>query len=121
MFRELLFFNLQGVLVVLPTHQHTLKMETELVPEMLENLHILTQLSARKNFTEVDATFTDAQRDITTLTDPINNTKVLKINIRFFVRTKICFSFNTFAASYLNTQGLNNSCLKSRQRRPQSI
>ena len=25
---------------------------------------------------------------------------------------------NTFAASYLNTQGLNNSCLKSRQRRP---
>ena len=28
---------------------------------------------------------------------------------------------NTFAASYLNTQRLNNSCLKSRQRRPQSI
>ena len=27
-------------------------------------------------------------------------------------------SINTFAASYLNTQGLNNSCLKSRQRRP---
>jgi len=26
--------------------------------------------------------------------------------------------FNTFAASHLNTQGLNNSCLKSRQRRP---
>jgi len=25
---------------------------------------------------------------------------------------------NTFAVSYLNTQGLNNSCLKSRQRRP---
>ena len=25
---------------------------------------------------------------------------------------------NTFTASYLNTQGLNNSCLKSRQRRP---
>ena len=25
---------------------------------------------------------------------------------------------NTFAASYLNTQGLNNSCLKSRQLRP---
>jgi len=25
---------------------------------------------------------------------------------------------NTFAASYLNTQGLNNSCLKSRQHRP---
>ena len=25
---------------------------------------------------------------------------------------------NTFAASYLNTQGLNNSRLKSRQRRP---
>jgi len=28
---------------------------------------------------------------------------------------------NTFAVSYLNTQGLNNSCLKSRQRRPYSI
>ena len=27
-------------------------------------------------------------------------------------------TINTFAASYLNTQGLNNSCLKSRQRRP---
>jgi len=25
---------------------------------------------------------------------------------------------NTFAASYLNTQGLNNLCLKSRQLRP---
>ena len=24
-----------------------------------------------------------------------------------------CDNFNTFAASYLNTQGLNNSCLKS--------
>jgi len=31
--------------------------------------------------------------------------------------TEECF-VNTFAASYLNTQGLNNSCLKSRQRRP---
>ena len=28
------------------------------------------------------------------------------------------FVINTFAASYLNTQGLNNSYLKSRQRRP---
>ena len=28
---------------------------------------------------------------------------------------------NRFAASYLNTQGLNNSCLKSRQLRPYSI
>ena len=28
------------------------------------------------------------------------------------------FELNTFAASYLNTQGLYNSCLKSRQRRP---
>jgi len=27
-------------------------------------------------------------------------------------------NINTFAATYLNTQGLNNSCLKSRQRRP---
>ena len=33
----------------------------------------------------------------------------------------VILSINTFAASYLNTQGLNNSCLKSRQRRPQSI
>ena len=24
-----------------------------------------------------------------------------------------CYNLNTFAASYLNTQGLNNSCLKS--------
>jgi len=34
---------------------------------------------------------------------------------------KINIVFNTFAASYLNTQGLNNSCLKSRQLRPYSI
>ena len=31
---------------------------------------------------------------------------------------KVNMHLNTFAASYLNTQGLNNSCLKSRQRRP---
>jgi len=31
---------------------------------------------------------------------------------------KYIICINTFAASYLNTQGLNNSCLKSRQRRP---
>jgi len=35
-----------------PNHQHTLKMGTELVPDMSENLHILTRLSARKNFAE---------------------------------------------------------------------
>ena len=27
--------------------------------------------------------------------------------------TPVYMDFNTFAASYLNTQGLNNSCLKS--------
>ena len=32
--------------------------------------------------------------------------------------TYIGYLVNTFAASYLNNQGLNNSCLKSRQRRP---
>jgi len=37
------------------------------------------------------------------------------------IKFKICLLLiiiNTFTASYLNTQGLNNSCLKSRQRRP---
>jgi len=43
--------HLQGVLV-LPNHQHIVKMGTELVPEKSENLHILTQLSARENITE---------------------------------------------------------------------
>jgi len=33
-------------------------------------------------------------------------------------KSKHTFDINTFAASYLNTQGLNNSGLKSRQRRP---
>ena len=37
---------------------------------------------------------------------------------RSLVHVSLMHSFNTFAASYLNSQGLNNSCLKSRQRRP---
>ena len=36
-----------------------------------------------------------------------------KINIRNCQFQTDLISFNTFAASYLNTQGLNNSCLKS--------
>jgi hypothetical protein len=35
--------------LVLPNHQHTLKMGTELFPVTSENLHTLTQLSAREN------------------------------------------------------------------------
>jgi hypothetical protein len=35
-----------------PNHQHTLKVGTELVPELPENLHILTWLSDHENFTE---------------------------------------------------------------------
>jgi hypothetical protein len=35
-----------------PNHQHTLKMGLELVPKTLENLHILTRLSAQENFFE---------------------------------------------------------------------
>jgi len=35
--------------LVLPTHQHTLKVGTEVVPETSEILHILTRLSAREN------------------------------------------------------------------------
>jgi len=38
--------------------------------------------------------------------------------IHIFASLEITVNFNTFAASYLSTQGLNNSCLKSRQRRP---
>jgi len=45
-----LFFKPQIIRGVLPKHQHTLKMGTELVPETSENLHILTQLSAQENF-----------------------------------------------------------------------
>ena len=40
---------------------------------------------------------------------------------RFFLLCpygRCSFQLNTFAASYLNTQGLNNSCLKYRQLRP---
>ena len=42
----------QSSVLVLPNHQHTLKMGTELVPETSENLHFLTQLSPWENFTE---------------------------------------------------------------------
>jgi len=35
--------------LVLPNHQHALKMGTELVAETSENLHILMRLSAREN------------------------------------------------------------------------
>ena len=49
--------------------------------------------------------------------------KILKaqlatIHTRQYNTASTVLTFNTFAASYLNTQGLNNSCLKSRQRRP---
>ena len=40
------------------------------------------------------------------------------INTRFQNKHHKHNYVNTFAASYLNTQGLNNSCLKSRQLRP---
>ena len=36
--------------MVLPNHQHKLKMGRKLFPETSENLHILTRLSARENF-----------------------------------------------------------------------
>ena len=36
--------------LVLPNHQHTLKMGTEVVPATAEKLHLLTLLSARENF-----------------------------------------------------------------------
>jgi len=36
----------------------------------------------------------------------------------WFYYKEILQAINTFAASYLNNQGLNNSCLKSCQRRP---
>jgi len=39
--------------LVLPNHQHTLKMGTELGPETSGNLHILTRLSARENAIEL--------------------------------------------------------------------
>ena len=32
---------------------------------------------------------------------------------KWFKANQLSLNFNTFAASYLNTQGLNNSCLKS--------
>jgi len=37
---------------VAPNHQHTLRVGTKLVPDMSENLHILTRLSARENSAE---------------------------------------------------------------------
>jgi len=39
--------------LVLPNHQYTLKMGTDLVSESFENLHILTRLSARKYFIDL--------------------------------------------------------------------
>ena len=34
-------------------------------------------------------------------------------SVLWLTENHLWFSFNTFAASYLNTQGLNNSCFKS--------
>ena len=50
-------------------------MGTQLVLETSENLLILTQLSARENFIEVDTLFGDGRTDTTVLTDSINNIK----------------------------------------------
>jgi len=38
--------------LVLPKHQHTLKMGTDLVAETFKNLYILTRLSLRDNLVE---------------------------------------------------------------------
>jgi len=38
--------------LVLPNHQHTLKMGTELGPETSENRHILKRLSPQENIME---------------------------------------------------------------------
>ena len=74
-FGSLLLFTILGVFVVLLNHQHTLKMRTKLVLETLQNLLILTQLSARENYIEVDTLLTDARRDMMMLTDSICNVK----------------------------------------------
>jgi hypothetical protein len=42
----------EKTVLVLPIHQHTLKLGTELGPETSENLHILTRLSAQENIME---------------------------------------------------------------------
>jgi hypothetical protein len=44
--------KLKSSVLVLPSHQHALKMGTELGPETPENLHILTRLSTRENLIE---------------------------------------------------------------------
>ena len=43
----------QSSILVLPDHQHSLKMGTELFSETSENLHILMRLSAKEGFTEL--------------------------------------------------------------------
>ena len=54
----------------------------------------------------------------------IVKTLIILINVKEIVTLQnpfiviLCYLINTFAASYLNTQGLNNSCLKSRHLRP---
>jgi hypothetical protein len=44
--------KLKSSVLVLPNHQHDLKMGTELFPETSENPHILTRLSSRETFIE---------------------------------------------------------------------
>ena len=45
---------------------------------------------------------------------PLSPYLVMKKTLAHFLKLQPIFFFlNTFAASYLNTQGLNNSCLKS--------
>jgi hypothetical protein len=42
----------QSSVLVLPNHQHVLKMGVELVSETSENVHTLTRLSAKESFIE---------------------------------------------------------------------
>jgi len=42
----------ESKVLILPNHQHTLKMETELAPEKSGNLDIFTRLFVRENLIE---------------------------------------------------------------------
>ena len=49
---------------------------------------------------------------------PEDLSPLFQLKYKYATGSSFFCHFNTFASSYLNTQGLNNSCLKSRQRRP---
>jgi len=84
-----------------------------------EQRHVLTfELESGLKFTQRVAKLWFRDHNKTKPKLVLSSSKYHNVYPNYAQVFQVAYSLNTFAASYLNTQGLNNSCLKSRQLRP---